>query len=65
MSTAPKDMTDLQLDITLEHCFSQHRDADPGRRQIIHNVVMDVLTEQAARRDEALGLSRVPAITTS
>ena len=59
MPTKPADMTDLQLDICLEHCFAQHRDAPPARQAIIHKVTMDVLAEQAARRDELLGLNQV------
>lgn len=56
MTTRPADMTDLQLDITLEHCFAQHKVAEPGRRVVIHRCIVDVLAEQAERRDEALGL---------
>lgn len=61
MVTQPKDMTDLQLDITLEHCFTQHRDASTERKRVIHKVTMDVLTEHAKRRDELLGLTPVTA----
>lgn len=56
MVTQPSDMSDLQLDITLEHCFARHKDAPEPRRAVIHRVTMDVLAEQAKRRDDVLGL---------
>lgn len=61
MSTRPQDMTDLQLDIALEHCYHQHRDAALGRRAVIHSVIVDVLAEQKRRRDE--WLAEGPALT--
>ena len=62
MPTRPADMTDLQLDITLKHCFAQHKDAAPERRLVLHKVTMDVLAEQATRRDAALGLAKYIAV---
>lgn len=59
MPTRPCDMTDLQLDITLEHCYARHAEADKGRRAVIHQVIVDVLAEQKTRRDERLGLSQM------
>lgn len=72
MPTPPAEMTDLQLDLTLEHCYRQHRDATLGRRAIIHKVIVDVLAEQKTRRDEWLragdysrNLTGLPATTAS
>ena len=59
MPTQPKDMTDLQLDMTLEHCFAHHKDSPAERKAVLHRVTMDVLAEQAKRRDVALKLSTV------
>lgn len=54
MPTPPAQMTDLQLDTTLDYCFTQHKGAKAGRRVVIHRVIVDVLAEQKVRRDEVL-----------